>query len=304
MELMGALLLLVIFVSPFLTFASSRGDMYVDGSKSGMENGTQANPYHTISEALVHADSKTDVHVAKGEYSDNIEIPKGVKIFGSDKDEVIIRAKNKKKVVISMNDKTEINKLTIEKGREGVWVKKNAYVSIVKCVIKNNKEDGINIGSGSTKKKSAVNISDSIIRDNGRTGIFSQKRRIVLMDNEITNNDSDGADIAAGASAWIQDNEFDNNSGSGLKLRLDDSDIWTKSNSYRNNNHSGIEINAYGASGRIDINKSKFSGNDNFGIVRVARGAFSASVWNGTTVQSNTTFNVTKQGEISPIIRL
>jgi len=303
-ELLGALLLVVIFVAPFLTFAGSRSNIYVDGSKTGAENGSQANPYHTISEALVHANNRSDVHVAKGVYIDNIEIPKGVRIFGSSASDVIIRAKNDKKVVVSMKDDTEINKLTIEKGNEGVWIKKDAEVSIIKCVIQKNDEDGINIASGSTKKDDAVSITDSVIRENGRAGIFSQKRRLVLMDNEIYDNDSDGVDLAAGTSAWIQDNKFKDNDGSGLKLRLDGSDIWTKSNTYRDNDHSGLEVNASGKTGRIDVNKSKFLENKNYGVTRVTRTGISANVWNGLTVQASNTFELTKQGAVSPIIRV
>lgn len=304
MELIGGLLLLLVFVVPFLTFAGSRSDIYVNGAGSGMENGSQANPYHTISEALVHANNRSDVHIAKGEYRDNIEIPRGVRIFGTAASEVIISAKNNKKVVVSMKDDTEINNVTIEKGREGVWIKKDAEVSIIKCVVKDNDKDGIRIGSGSTKKKDAVSITDSVIRDNGRAGIFSEKRRLVLMDNEISNNDSDGVDLAAGSSAWMENNKFKNNDGSGMKLRLDGSNIWTKSNTYRNNNHSGLEVNALGKSGRIDISKSKFLENKNFGITRLARASFGSSVLRGLTIQKNNTFEMTKQGEVSTVIRV
>jgi hypothetical protein len=303
-ELLGGLLLLLIFVAPFLTFASSRNDIFVDNSKIGVEDGTQARPYHTISEALIHADKRTDVHVAKGVYEENIEIPKGVKIFGSDRDEVIIRAKNRKKVVVSMKDDTEINKVTIEKGNEGVWIKKDAEVSIIKCIIRNNDDDGINIASGGVKKNNAVNIIDSIITENGRAGIFSQKRRLVLMNNEIIDNESDGVDLAAGSSAWIEDNKFKDNDGSGLKLRLDGSDIWTKSNTYRDNNHSGLEISDAGKAGRIDINKSKFAENKKYAVARIARAGFAENIWNGLTVQANNTFESSKLGKVSPIIRV
>jgi len=303
-ELVGGLLLLVVFTVPFLTFAGSRNDIYVDGSNSGTENGSTANPYHTISEALVHTNNRSDVHVAAGVYEDNIEIPKGVRIFGSATNDVIVRAKNHKKVVVSMKDDTEINKLTIENGKEGVWIKKDAKVSIIKCTIRNNDKDGINIGSGSTKKNDAVSITDSMITRNGRAGIYSQKRRLVLIDNEISENDNDGVDIAAGSSAWIEDNYFKDNDGSGLKLRLDGSDIWTKSNKYRDNKHSGLEVNAFGATGRVDIAKSEFLQNHDYGVARIARTSFASSVWNGLTVGSNNTFSETKQGEISPIINI
>ena len=304
MEVLGSILLIAVFTLPFLTFASSRKDVYVDGSNKGTESGTQANPYHTISEALKNANDRTDVHVAKGTYEDNIEIPKGARVLGTDSSEVVLRAKSHKKAVVSMKDNTEINKLTIEKGNEGVWIKEDAKVSIIKCVIKNNDKDGVRIASGSTKKNDAISITESEITNNGRAGIFSEKRRLVLMDNEINENDSDGVDIAAGSSAWIQGNNFKNNNGSGLKLSLDNSDIWTKSNTFRGNDHSGVEVNSFGAGGRIDFNKAKFIENKNYGVARVAHGIAGAAVWNGLTVQTNATFEITKQGEISSVIRV
>lgn len=302
-ELIGGVLLLAIFVLPFLTFASSRNSIYVDGSRTGIENGTPAYPFHTISAALASASDKTDVHVANGIYKDNIEIPKGVRVFGSSTSGVILQARDRNKVVVSMKDDTRINKFTIEKGREGIWVKKDAEVSIIKCVIKNNKKDGIKIESGSTKKKDGVTITDNKIKNNGRNGIFSQKRRIALEDNEIYENESDGVGFAAGVSAWIENNEFRDNDGSGLKIALDGSDIWTKSNTFNDNSHSGVEVNAKGKTGRVDISKSKFSNNENFGIARISRLNAAASVWNGLTV-SNTTFKMTRAGEISPILQI
>ncbi len=303
-EFIGGFLMIAVFVAPFLIFASSRNDIYVDGSKSGVEDGSVSRPYHTISEALVHANDRSDVHVAKGTYEDNIEIPSGVKIFGTSADEVVIQAKSHRKVVVSMKSNTEINKVTIKDGHEGIWIKKNAKASIIDCVIKNNEKDGIKIESGSTKKNSAINITDSIIKDNGRSGIFSQKHRLVIMNNEITNNDSDGISMVAGSSAWIEKNTIKGNNGSGISATLDNSDIWTKSNTYRSNGHSGIEINAYGGTGRIDVNKSKFINNDKYAIARISRGNVSASIWNGLTSQKNNTFDQTKQGNISSILRI
>ena len=302
MEIIGSLFLVVVFVLPMLVFAGSRKDIYVDGSKSGIEDGTTSHPYHTISEALKHANSRTDVHVAKGEYRDNIEISKGVKVFGSDSDDVVINAKNSKKVVVSMKDDTVIDGVTIKKGRSGIWVDEKAKVSISDCIIHYNDGDGIKIGSGSAKDSTKISITKSRIEKNGKSGIYSGKRRVVLIDNEIINNDKDGVDLAAGSSAWIERNEIKNNNKSGMKLVLDGSDIWTKNNSIRNNGGEGTEINAYGGTGRIDMNKNKFVRNDHYGIARISRARFSQNIWNGLTVQSSTTFDGNFLGTISRII--
>jgi hypothetical protein len=301
-EIAGSIVLLALFVGPFLTLASSRKDFYVDNKATGSEDGSAANPYHTISEALRHANDKTDVHVLKGVYEDNIEIPEGVKVFGSGADDVVIRAKSRKKAVVSMKDDTEINKVTIEKGKNGIWIKGNAKVSVINCVIQNNTSDGIKIEKGKVSNGNKVSITDSKIEDNGKNGILSGKRRLVLINNEILENDNDGIILDAGSSAWIEKNSIKDNDGSGMKLTLDGSDIWTKSNSIRNNDREGIEVNAYGQSGRIDINKSKIIGNNRFGVARVQRAQFSRSIWNGLTVQSNTVFDTNKFGNVSSVV--
>ena len=59
-----------------------------------------------------------------------------------------------------------------------------------------------------------------------------------------------------------------------------------------------MEVNAYGGSGRIDINKSKFYKNEKYGIVKVKRGDFSNSILNGLTIQSDVIFWENKQGNI------
>jgi len=303
LEVIGSLVLIALFVIPLLSFAGGRKDIYVSANAKGIEDGSAKHPYRTISEALVHADKKTDVHVLKGSYEDNIEIPKGVRIFGSGSDDVTIRSRSSKKVVVSMKDDTVIDGVTIKKGKNGIWIKGDAEVSIVDCVIRDNESDGIKIAKGSTKHDK-VSITNSRIEDNGKSGIYSGKRRIVLINNEIIGNDKDGIDLAAGASAWMEKNEIKENDKSGIKLTLDRSDIWMKNNSIRDNEREGIEINAYGGTGRIDVNKAKIIGNENFGIAKISRAAFSHSIWNGLTIHDTKIIDGNKKGSISAVISI
>jgi hypothetical protein len=203
-----------------------------------------------------------------------------------------------------MTHDSEINKVTIEKGKNGIWVKGNAKVSIIDCIIRKNSSDGIKISEGKVKSNNKVNIIGNKIKYNGRSGIFSGKRKISIIDNDIIENESDGIDLVSGTSAWIEKNEIKNNRKSGVKLILDGSDIWTKNNSIRNNGGEGIEISAYEGTGRIDINKSKIIGNDRYGIAKIARARFAQSIWNGLTVQSNTSIEGNVLGAISRIIPL
>lgn len=300
---LGGLLLIALFVLPLISFAGSRKDIYVSANAAGREDGSAAHPYKTISEALVHANSRTDVHVLKGSYKDNIEIPKGVRVFGSDRDDVVIRSRSSKKVVVSMKNDTVIDGVTIEQGKGGIWIKGDAEVSVVDCVIRDNESDGIKIEEGSAKHDK-VSITNSRIEDNGKSGIYSGKRKIVLINNEIINNDKDGVDLAAGTSAWLEKNEIKKNDKSGIKLTLDRSGIWMKNNSIRDNEREGIEINAYGGAGRIDINKAKIEGNGNYGVAKISRAGFSRSIWNGFTIHDTKIIDGNKKGSVSAIIAI
>lgn len=303
-ELIGSILLLAVFALPVLALAGQDKKIYVDANASGTENGSSEHPYKTIGKALDKADDNTEIHIAAGTYKENIEIPKGVKVYGSDKNDVIIQGKNDNEPVVVMKNKTKINKVTIKKGKHGIKVKEDSKVSIIKCVIKDNDKDGIRISGGKADKKKEVSITDSVIKNNGRTGIFSETRRIVIMDNEIIDNESDGIDLATGTSAWVRGNTIKNNDGSGMKLALDSSNIWTKSNTYYGNSREGVEVNAFGKAGKIDLNKSKFYKNGRYGIARIQRGNFSSSIWNGFTVQSNNKYWLNKIGDLSRVIKI
>ncbi|MDX9913220.1 MAG: right-handed parallel beta-helix repeat-containing protein [Candidatus Moranbacteria bacterium] len=302
----GVLLLAVIFIAPAVSFARSTRDIYVDANAGSNQDGSIKHPYKKIEDAIKKAkktDRKVEIHVAKGTYRENIEVPSDTKIFGEDKKNTIIKAKDGDRPVVKLNHKTEINKFTIEDGEYGVVIDDDDRASVIKCVIKNNDKDGVKIKRASIDDKYIASVTESDIYDNGRSGIYSEKRRLSLIDNFIHENDGDGIDISGGAQAWIAGNKVKENEKSGMKLTLDGSYIWTKNNTYYENKREGLEVNSYGGTGRIDINKSKFYKNDKYGIARVKRGTFNNSIWNGLTVQSDAIFWENNQGNISDSIK-
>lgn len=303
-EIIGSLILLAVFILPVFLFAGGCKKIYVDDDASGKQDGSSKHPYKTIGAALKKADEDDEVHILPGYYRENIEIPKEVEVYGSDEDQVIIEAKDDDEPVVKMKHKTEINKVTVKKGKYGIEVGRNDRASIIECVIKDNDRDGIKIKEGEIQDKYKVSITESLIKDNGKSGIYSQKRRIILIDNEISDNNNDGVDLAAGSKAWIDGNRLKDNDGSGLKLVLDGSEIWTKNNTYYGNEREGAEINAYGGTGRIDFNKSKFYKNGRYGIARVQRGNFTLNVWQGVTIQADSLFWENGIGNVSEAIKI
>lgn len=303
---LGALMLLASLTIPALSLAGTK-DIYVDDDASGKQDGSSKHPYKTIWAAIEEAedeDKKVEIHLAPGTYKENIVIPKRVKVFGSDKNEVTIKSDDDDKAVVKLNHKSEINKVTIEGGRYGVLVDGDDRASIVECIIKDNEGDGVRIEPASVEEKYLVSITDSKIYDNEGSGIYSEKRQLSIINNEIIDNDGDGIDIEEKSSAWIHNNDIKNNDKSGMKLTLDGSNIWSKGNTIRDNGREGVEVNAYGGYGRIDINKSKLYKNQNYGIARVQRGNFSSNIWNGLTVQEDNIFWENAIGTLSGVLRI
>jgi len=297
--------LIILFSLPAFSLSSKRNDLYVDDSNHGSEDGSKSHPYSSINEAMDESNSKTDIHVAKGFYKENVEINKGVRIYGEDKDDVVIEArKSKKLATIYMNDETVINKVTIRKGKYGVAVEKEAEASIVKCVIEDSERDGIYINKGKIKDSRLVSISKSVIKNNDGGGIYSDTRKLSITDSEIRDNGGDGIDIAAGSSAWVYKNYITDNKKSGMKLRIDQSNIWTKKNKITKNDREGVEINFSGGDGRIDIKDSAIFQNKKYGVARVQRSIFGNNLgkWNSqATFSGVNNIGENVEGNISKI---
>jgi len=299
------LLSMVILLSlPAFSLSSKRSNLYVDDNNHGSETGSASHPYDTISEAMKEADKKTDIHIAKGSYKENVEIKEGVRIYGEDKDDVIIEAKTNKEPTVLMNDETVINKVTIKKGKYGIRVRSEAEASIINCIIKDSKGDGIHIKEGKIKDSRKVSISESIIKDNDGAGIVSAKRKLSITESEIKDNKGDGIDILAGASAWIYKNSITNNVKSGMKLRIDQSNIWTKRNKIAHNHREGIEVSFFGGSGKINIDRSAIFQNGNYGVAKVQRALFgnNLGLWNSyLTFDGENNIGENRIGNISKI---
>lgn len=298
-------LALVMIVLPAFAAGGRRGDLYVSAKAGSTQNGSKTHPYKTIAQAIDKANGRTDIHVSKGEYKENVVLKNGVRLFGEDKDNTVIKAKKDKWSVVSIEENSEINGFTIKDGKRGIWVDKYAKTSIIDCIIKDNEKDGVAIEGGKdTKKENAVYISKTEIKKNGQAGIYSTgERRVIIVDSEILENKSDGVDLSRGTSAWIAENKIKDNKGSGLKLTIDGSNIWTKNNSIRENSREGVEISFFGGAGRIDMAKSKIVDNNLYGIAKLQRANFSESLWEKyLTFGSKVEFWGNRAGNISKVI--
>jgi hypothetical protein len=304
-EIVGGALVLAVFVLPVFVWAGNTKKVYVDASVTGVQDGSINHPYKTITEALDRVNDDDKVYVAAGVYEENIEIPYSVKVFGADEDTTIIKAADKDKPAVIMHNKTTLDKFTVKGGNHGVYVSRWSSADIIHCIVRDSEKDGIHVRNANIADKFTVSIVKSEIKNNDRAGIFSEKHKLVITETEVHDNGSDGADIATGSKAWIDDNTFRDNDGSGLKVSLDNSSIFVASkNTFRDNNHEGIEVNAYGQAGTVSVKKSKFINNQKYGIARIDRSAnVSINVWKGLTETDNT-FTSNNRGNVSPVLHI
>jgi hypothetical protein len=302
-------LLLVVFIVSALVYPSStlaKGYVYVDDNASGSMDGSSKKPYDSIQKAINKAkEQKKDVYVKSGNYRENIEIWEDMEVVGENQKDVTIEARDKGEETVKMNDDTILRKVTVRGGERGIKVKGGDEATIKDCIIKDNKKDGIKIESAKVSDKDGVDIRGNVIEKNGWNGIYSEKRKIVLKDNEINENGRDGVEVAAGSKGIIEDNRFDENDGDGLKLTIDGSEIWTDDNTFYDNDREGLELTSYGRRGMVEIKDSKFYKNSRYGVARIERKPFSDADWSASVIfkKSNKFWN-NKIGNISSAIEI
>ena len=292
-------------VFPFVNVDAGRDQLYVDNSYKGdQEDGSASKPYRKISKALDKADGDTDIHIAAGTYKENIKIPKNVKLFGNDKGKVIIDG-DRDEPTVRMRHKTLISKITVKGGEQAIYVEGSSKASIIECIVKDAKKDGVRIDDSKHVKDSyMVSISHSTIVNNDGSGVYAEKSRLSITDSFVSENGKDGIDIGAGSRVWLDDNTVKKNGGSGIKVVLDSSDIWMKKMSVHDNKREGMEVSVYGSQGRIDVDRSKFYEIGRYGIARVSRGAAPVSLWGGLTVSANTQYWGNGMGTLSGVVRV
>lgn len=292
---------------PIFTFSSHSGDIYVNAKASGTQNGSKSHPFKTINQALGKADSGDEIHVAKGEYEENITLKKNIKLYGEDKNNTIIKADKDKWSTVFVENDSKIDNFTIKGGENGIWVERKAEFSVSNCILKSNNQDGIAIeGDDKSKKSRKVSISKTEIKYNGMSGIYTQgPRRVIVTDSEIRDNRKDGINLGAGTSAWLEGNLIKNNGANGLKIDIGGAEIWSKKNSFRENSQAGVEIDYFGGDGKVDISKTKFVANETYAISKIQKNVPSVrfSAWgNNLIVEENNNFWESKKGNISDIL--
>jgi pectin methylesterase-like acyl-CoA thioesterase len=296
----GAIVLLG-FV-PFAWISANTVTIYVDQDASGTADGSKAHPYTSISDALDHADDGTYVRIGKGTYKENIRIPKGVKVEGikNHRGDVVIDG-NDKKPTIEMKHGAELRFVTVKDGRYGIHILGDSKVHIYDVLVRDAERDGIYIDAAKRVEKYRALMDKIEVKDNGRAGIYSEKRLTVIVNSDIHDNRTDGIDFQAGVKAWLEDDKVYENKATGWKVVLDGADIWTKNNDFRRNGREGIQVESFGLAGAFGLKGSKEVDNGRHGVAIVARNASALSMWKNIFITKNSAFG-NKLTQVSSVL--
>jgi parallel beta-helix repeat protein len=160
----------LVFLFLILCLNVSAKTVYVDVSNTGMEDGSQANPYNTIQEGIDNADSGDTVYVLSGTYNENVMVNKKIDLTGENKDTTLIDGGGSGDVVNVSSDWVNITGFTIT-GSGGVWAAGIELASVQNCNISfniiSNNYNGIRLFSASGNK-----IVGNIVSTNTMIGIY------------------------------------------------------------------------------------------------------------------------------------
>ncbi|MFC1645388.1 right-handed parallel beta-helix repeat-containing protein [Patescibacteria group bacterium] len=286
LRLLLALLVLISFSSNTASAASY--DAYVDDSNdTGIEDGTRANPYNTIMEAVdaVAENSRNyrRIYVSKGEYEEKVVLGDYVKLYGKHRNDVTIDGDDEY-YTVKMKDHTLLKNVTINKGRRGILVDENSRASIKKVKVKKSDKIGIEILKSKTNKSERVTITDSKIYKSDGKGLYIKKGIVEIEDSEVYENDEEGIDLRSGVEGKISNNEIYENGESGIEIVVNKSDMKISNNTIEKNKTSGISVQYYKhktKEGDIVIKRNDMTTNDKYGIKcgRPSGGYVDSSYW-------------------------
>ena len=206
----------------------SQNQICVDGSSGGSGDGTPSNPYHTIQIAVEAASNGDVIKVAKGNYSEVVQISqKKVQLLGGfagggdfnsanpQTNVTIIEGTDDAPCVLVYMDKQisgalTINGFTIRNGERGIelsggWSGFLDNITIENNIIENNgTQDGGKRGGGIGLEGNNVTVKNNLIRNNqsGRgaaIAVTDKLNNFLISDNRIENN-TGYADHAGGVS--------------------------------------------------------------------------------------------------------
>jgi hypothetical protein len=215
------LALLAVIFGLNVTGIMAQNQICVDCNSSSTENGTPSNPYHTIQAAVDAAVNGDIIKVAKGTYSEAVQIEeKKIHLLGGFAGSGDFN---------SANPQTNVTVIAGTGSAPCVYVYINSDVEIpgswlISGFTIRNGQRGIQLSGGWALNFNNITISNNIIENNGDRGmdgggIAMEGHNVTIQNNIIRNNQAyEGAAIGTTddvSNYLIADNRIENNTGYG-----------------------------------------------------------------------------------------
>jgi predicted outer membrane repeat protein len=220
MKKIKTFLILLAIACLFLNGINAQTPICVDGSASGTGNGTPANPYNTIQAAVNAASNGDIIKVAKGTYSQAVQISqKKVQLLGGFAGSGDFNSANPQTNVTTIKGTSAAPCILVDIDKE------ISGLLIIRGFTIRNGQRGIELSGGWSEKLNNITIENNIIEENGMPdighrggGIGLEGNNVTIQNNVFRNNKSGRGGAIAATSDFlvnflIADNRIENNTG-------------------------------------------------------------------------------------------
>ncbi|MBM3256443.1 MAG: right-handed parallel beta-helix repeat-containing protein [Candidatus Moranbacteria bacterium] len=300
-----AKLITVLPVLVFFTETVLAADIYVDkNSANSEEDGSEANPYHTLASALVKTASNPEnnrqIYVKAGNYQEEITLPDNSILTGENKDTVIINRENLEGSTVTAGKNSVIENVTIRGGNYGLTIPAYKKSVIRNCKIEETKRIGIWIKHSNKLPDNGVEIWDSIIANNARKGLYGESRYLYFLNNRFEDNGEEGIDLRSKINGVLSNNIISNNGEGGIETEIRKVVLEISGNTLSQNQSNGITLNnRTNVGGKVIIKNNTLSGNHKYGIRCAGSKNWTNKLWKKSVNNSHNSFSGNIKRDIS-----
>jgi parallel beta-helix repeat protein len=171
--------------------------------------------YLTIRDALGNVTAGGQIFVGTGDYKENIELDKALRIIGENKDNTIIESCNDKNLIAINSFNILIKGFTLRGGINGIYSLNKGNLTIEDNIISGCIYDGINLTNCNN-----VEILNNNLSKNNESGLYIKliNNSGKIIDNSITNNGKYGILLKKCDRIEIGENNVNSNKIAGIYL--------------------------------------------------------------------------------------
>ena len=197
--------------------------------------------FTTLKEAVRSARNGDSLYISDGEYTGGILLDKPISLIGTHPESCLIsgHGDSSENIVLTVSDSAYVSGVTVRDGATGVFLKAGAALSIHKCVISDNSEDGIGFENNMDTR---LFMSECIVREN-TDGIDLESTQGHILNSRFEENKDDGLDFDGDSGVLVYGCSFVNNADDGIEIRIATrTHAFILDSAFEENGEDGIEI--------------------------------------------------------------